>query len=308
LRGLTEAEAIQSQNARDPFPSSHRSRVPAFRKSMSITGRTKAVGLIAAGSILVLIGAVFWTSPRWFFDLVARLHPGCLYQVRSAEPLVALTIDDGPDPLTTPRILDQLRRYDARATFFVITDRIPGQEQLVERVVEEGHELGNHFTRDRPSIRMDRQTFEADLLQAHQALDQWAKPRWARPGSGWYTQEMVEVMRRHGYRCALGSVYPFDVLIPSVSWASSYVLRNVRPGAIIVLHDGGKRGLRTARTLARVLPELRRRGYRIVSLTESAGTPLRTSPKRHRGASSSPLCPLFRQSAFPTKPLVHRSH
>jgi peptidoglycan/xylan/chitin deacetylase (PgdA/CDA1 family) len=79
---------------------------------------------------------------------------------------------------------------------------------------------------------------------------------------------MIGVMQRHGYRCALGSVYPFDATIPSVTWATRYVLRNARPGAIVVLHDGGSRGLRTARVLAEVLPELRRRGYRVVSLSE----------------------------------------
>jgi peptidoglycan-N-acetylglucosamine deacetylase len=228
---------------------------------------SKTVALIAAGGILVTAVAVLWTAPSWFFTLLPRIHPGCLYRVRTDAPVVALTIDDGPDPVSTPRILAELRRHDARATFFLITARLKGQEQILQRMVQHGHELGNHLTQDRPSVRLGRPEFEADLIQAHRALTRWAQPRWARPGSGWYTQEMVEVMRRHGYRCALGSVYPFDVLIPSVSWASSYILRNVRPGSIIVLHDGGGRGLRTARTLDRVLPELRRRGYQIVSLT-----------------------------------------
>jgi peptidoglycan-N-acetylglucosamine deacetylase len=76
------------------------------------------------------------------------------------------------------------------------------------------------------------------------------------------------VLQRHGYRCVLGSVYPFDATIPSAAWATGYILRNVRPGAIVVLHDGGGRGRRTARVLAEVLPELRRRGYRVVSLSE----------------------------------------
>jgi peptidoglycan/xylan/chitin deacetylase (PgdA/CDA1 family) len=83
---------------------------------------------------------------------------------------------------------------------------------------------------------------------------------------------MIDVMERHGYRCALGSVYPFDATIPSVAWASSHILRNVRPGAIVILHDGGSRGRRTARVLAEVLPELRRRGYRVASLSELAGS------------------------------------
>jgi hypothetical protein len=79
---------------------------------------------------------------------------------------------------------------------------------------------------------------------------------------------MVGAMRRHDYRCALGSVYPFDAAIPSVAWATHHVLRNARPGAVVILHDGGSRGQRTAQVLAEVLPELRRRGYRVVSLSE----------------------------------------
>ena len=81
---------------------------------------------------------------------------------------------------------------------------------------------------------------------------------------------MVATMSRHGYRCALGSVYPFDAAVPSVSWTSRNILRNARPGAIVILHDGGARGNRTARVLARVLPKLRQQGYRIVSLSELA--------------------------------------
>lgn len=212
-----------------------------------------------------------WFAPGSFFTLLSRIHPGCLYQVRTEARLVALTLDDGPDSVSTSRILDELRRHDARATFFLISSRVLGQEQLVQRILREGHEVGNHFTKDRPSIWLDPQEFEADLMEAHRALSRWAEPGWARPASGWYTQKMVDVMRRHGYRCALGSVYPFDVLVPWVSWASSYILRNVRPGAIIVLHDGGSRGLRTAETLGRVLPELRRRGLKVVSLSRLVG-------------------------------------
>jgi peptidoglycan/xylan/chitin deacetylase (PgdA/CDA1 family) len=230
--------------------------------------RAQTVCSVLAGGLLVVSGAVIWTAPEWLLQRLTRWYPGCLYQVATDEPLVALTIDDGPDPASTPLILTELRRQDSRATFFLITDRLRGQEALVRRLVEEGHELGNHFTRDRPSIRLSLPAFEADLLQAHQELAPWGRPRWARPGSGWYSQTMIGVLQRHGYRCALGSIYPFDTTIPSAVWATGYILRNVRPGAIIVLHDGGSRGRRTARVLAEVLPELRRRGYRVVSLSE----------------------------------------
>jgi len=231
--------------------------------------RDRAVGLIAAG-VLAAAGAVLWAPPEWLIRRLARRYPGCLYSVPTQQPLVALTIDDGPDPVSTPVILAELRRHDARATFFLITDRIRGQEPLVSKLVAEGHELGNHFTQDRPSIRLGSRELEADLERAHRALAPWGRPVWARPGSGWYSQAMIGVMERHGYRCALGSVYPFDAAIPSVAWASGYILRNARPGAIVILHDGGGRGRRTARVLANVLPELRRRGYQVVSLSTAA--------------------------------------
>lgn len=242
---------------------------------MQVTGdiervmrRTHKLWSGAAGALLVATGTVFWTAPEWLVDCLARLSPTCLYRVRTEQPLIALTIDDGPDPASTPSILEVLRREDARATFFLIAERVRGREPLVRMLVAEGHEIANHFTEDRPSIRLSRRDFEADLLQAHRTLAPFGPLRWARPASGWYTQGMVEVMWRHGYRCALGSVYPFDAAIPLVSWSAAYIVRNARPGTIVILHDAGSRGHRTAEVLRRILPELRRRGYRIVSLSE----------------------------------------
>ena len=217
---------------------------------------------------MVIALAVVWTAPDWLVPRLARRYPGCLYQVPTKRKIVALTIDDGPDPRSTPAILDELKRHGARATLFLITGRLKGQSSLMRRLVGEGHQLGNHFTQDRPSIRLDSAEFEADLLAAHHALSPWGHPVWARPGSGWYSQEMVATMRRHLYRCALGSVYPLDAAIPSVAWATHYILRHVQPGAIVILHDGGNRGKRTVRTLGRVLPELRRQGYQVVTLSE----------------------------------------
>jgi peptidoglycan/xylan/chitin deacetylase (PgdA/CDA1 family) len=230
--------------------------------------RAQAVGLGVAGVLVLATGAALWTAPEWLIDQLATRFPGCLYRVPTQAPLMALTIDDGPDPSSTPLILAELHRQDARATFFLIAGRVRGREQLVRTLIAEGHELGNHFTRDRPSIRLRRRAFEADLVRAHQVLAPYGAVRWARPGSGWYSPAMIEVMREHGYRCALGSIYPFDATLPSTSFAARYILRNARPGAVVVLHDGGARGQRSAKVLAEVLPALRRRGYRVVSLSE----------------------------------------
>ncbi|MCZ6530840.1 MAG: chitin deacetylase family protein [Chloroflexi bacterium] len=180
---------------------------------------------------------------------------------------MALTIDDGPDASTTPAILDLLQEHGSHATFFVITERIPGNERLMERMIEEGHELGNHMTSEEPSIRLSREGFAEDLNAADSALTEYDEIRWLRPGSGWFTAGMIDTVESRGYRMALGSVYPFDHLIPSSWFAAEFILWRIRPGDVIVLHDHRWRGERTADTLRRVLPELTARGYKVVTLS-----------------------------------------
>ena len=264
--------------------------------------RSQRVGLGVAGVLVAATGAGLWTAPEWIIGRLAAWYPGCLYRVPTDAPLVALTIDDGPDPRTMPLILAELGRQGARATFFLIGERVNGQEGLVSRLVAEGHELGNHFMRDRPSIRLSPRAFETDLLQADQALAGYGPVRWARPGSGWYSRVMLDVMRRHGYGCALGSVYPFDAAIPSTAIAARFVLRHAGPGAVVVLHDGGPRGERTARTLRIILPELRRRGYRVVSLSElvAAVYPADAADKRgRRRAPPTEHMPIYQTNSRP---------
>jgi len=233
---------------------------------LKLPGRSGLAGLLA-----LALGAFLWSPPDWLVDSLAAVRPGCLYRARLPAPLIALTIDDGPDPVSTPLILAQLRRHEAHATFFLISSRVAGREQLVRDLVAMGHELGNHLTRDEPSIKLKPAQFEHALLEAHRVLAAHGRVTWMRPGSGWYSRSMIDIIQRHQYRCALGSIYPFDAVLPSHRFAVSYILRNARPGAVVILHDGGARGLRTARLLGTALPELRARGYRVVTLSELLG-------------------------------------
>jgi peptidoglycan/xylan/chitin deacetylase (PgdA/CDA1 family) len=195
-------------------------------------------------------------------------HPDVLYSFDTDQMVVALTIDDGPDPLSTRLILDSLAENEATATFFIITDRIPGNEDLLKEMVSSGHELGNHLTRDEPSINLDPPVFESELIRSQALLSEFSETDWFRPGSGRYDDWMLEILKKHDYHCVLGTIYPLDAQITSSWFAKKVILWNVKPGAIIILHDAGSRGVRTARLLADVLPELRKKGYRIVNLTE----------------------------------------
>ena len=230
--------------------------------------------LISTGSLAVSVflafGVVLWLQPEWLIATLHQRSPDVFYSIKTEEKIVALTIDDGPDACGSPRILDILQEYDAHATFFLISDHIQGNEEYVERMVAEGHELGNHLTEDEPSVALSDAEFERELLEADEAISRFAEVKWVRPGSGWYNEEMLATIKKHGYQCALGNVYPYDPQI-SIYWFSAFhVLTNVKPGDVIVLHDYNRRGGRTAKALEIILPKLEKRGYRVVTLSELA--------------------------------------
>ena len=222
--------------------------------------------LLGLGS--VVIAALLRPGPvvRW----LSRRFPNVLFAQPDAGPLVALSFDDSPHPMLTPRILDVLAEHDARATFFMIGERVAGNEAVVRRLISEGHELGNHLMSDAPSARLSAAEFERQLLQTHAVLAPFGPVRWLRPGHGWFTRRMLDQLPAHGYQCALASAYALEFLAVPAPYAARHILLAVRPGSVIVLHDGAAERARTVAVLERLLPALRRRGYRVVTVSELA--------------------------------------
>jgi peptidoglycan-N-acetylglucosamine deacetylase len=101
-----------------------------------------------------------------------------------------------------------------------------------------------YLTADEASIRLSPEAFEADLLAAAQVWQPYVSSslRWLRPGMGFYSASMVATAQRHGYRLALGSVFPYDTHVPFSGFAIAFILSTVQPGDIIVLHDGESKG------------------------------------------------------------------
>jgi peptidoglycan/xylan/chitin deacetylase (PgdA/CDA1 family) len=228
-----------------------------------------AAAVASLTSVLVagLLAVVVLGSPQPVVDALQARTAGVLFSVETDERVVALTIDDGPSS-ATPRILDVLEAHDAKATLFLIGEHLDAHPGAARQAVEEGHELANHMLVDEPSIRLSGEDFRHQLVSTEQRLAPLGGARLLRPGSGWVNDRMIDQAAERGYRTVLGSVYPFDVAIPAPRFLAWYVTRNVRPGSIIVLHDGPGRGDRTAEVLGRVLPELRQRGFRVVTVTE----------------------------------------
>ena len=236
-------------------------------------GVTHLLGLVS-----VVVAALLRPGPmvRW----LSRRFPDVLFQQPNAGQLVALTFDDSPHATSTPCILDVLAAHEARATFFMIGEYVAGNEEVVRRLITEGHELGNHMLTDAPSARLSAAEFERQLLQMHEVLAGFGPVRWFRPGHGWFNRRMLDQLRCHGYRCAMASTYAYEFLPISAPYAARHILLNVRPGGVIILHDGVPHLERTVGVLERILPALRRRGYRVVTLSElaAAGQTSRVDP------------------------------
>lgn len=203
---------------------------------------------------------------RW----LSRRFPDVLFHQPRAGWLIALSFDDSPHETLTPRILDLLAAHDARATFFMIGGHVPGNEEVMRRLIAAGHEIGNHMMADTSSAELTPAEFERQLRQTHALLAPFGPVRWFRPGHGWFNQRMLDQIHRHGYRCGMASAYALEFLPVSAPYAARHILRNIRPGGVIVLHDGKADRVRTIDVLRRILPELRRRGYQIVTMSELA--------------------------------------
>jgi peptidoglycan/xylan/chitin deacetylase (PgdA/CDA1 family) len=200
--------------------------------------------------------------------LAAAVRRDVLFFVETNERVVALTLDDGPHPLVTPRVLDVLSRHGARATFFLLGSRAEGHPSVVRRIAAEGHELGNHTWEEECSACLPPLRFEQSLSRTHRVLTRFGAVCLFRPGSGWTTRRIVTVAERHGYRCVLGSVYPQDARVPFRRWIVKDVLRRARPGAIIILHEGTIERARVTGVLDEVLRALRHRGYRVTTVSD----------------------------------------
>lgn len=214
-----------------------------------------------------LAGCAHHAEPRWLVRMLPGSYPEVVYFVPTAEPAIALTIDDGVDAATTPLILDVLHEHDATATFFLVSNSVSGNEALVGRIVAEGHEIGHHMTEDQPTASLPPEELTEKFFRAAGTLERFAPITWFRPGSGRYNRRIVRLTRERNYRIALASVFPLDTLMANPSRVAAYVRRMVRPGSVIVLHDVGDRGRRSVETLELLLPEFRNDGVKVLSLS-----------------------------------------
>lgn len=217
--------------------------------------------LLAACGVATITAALCVRPPFAVVRLLARRMTDIVFYADTTLPLIALSLDDGPDPELTPQILDVLARHRAHATFFVLGHRAATHPDVLNRITGAGHELGNHGWDATPAWTMGADQLEASMRRTAAVLEPLGASRLFRPGSGWIPRRRRSRIAALGYRCVLGSVYPQDGAILWPQYAVWDVLRRAQPGAIIVLHEGRPDRGAVVATLERILTGLRRRGY-----------------------------------------------
>ncbi|MNS46053.1 Peptidoglycan-N-acetylmuramic acid deacetylase PdaC [compost metagenome] len=196
-----------------------------------------------------------------------------VWEVPTEDKVVALTFDDGPDPKQTPVILDLLEQYQAKATFFVIGNRAVQYPKLLKEVFTKGHEIGNHtYNHTYFNARNSSQLFDKEVTRAEESIYNATGKHSVlfRPPGGFYNKNIVTSSHNKGYQVVLWSWHQDtrDWARPGVNRIVNKVLGNLRSGDIILMHDHVEGSSQTALALKTILPEIQKRGYRCVTVSE----------------------------------------
>lgn len=194
-----------------------------------------------------------------------------IVSVRTSKPMVAMTFDDGPVPKVTPLYLSALREHRAKATFFLVGQTVRRAPSLVRKELAAGHEVASHTSSHRNLLQLDPAGQVAEIEAGQAAIQQvtGTRPALFRPPFGAMNTTIGGRVAAAGARSVGWNVNVEGVLRNHTITAAVRVLvRQARRGSIILAHDGPHARPRTLATIRRLLPALRARGLRVVTVSE----------------------------------------
>lgn len=184
---------------------------------------------------------------------------------------IALTFDDGPWPNTTSEVLDVLKKNNVKATFFVVGRQVQKYPQLMKQIVDEGHAIGNHtWSHQYHHYNEPAAAHELDSTAALVYKTTGVKTSLFRPPAGILNNGLVGYAHEKKYAVVMWSVDTKD-------WSSrrttaqgfiDLILKNVKPGGIVLLHDGGGNRAKTVQALPQLIAQLKKRGYEFATVPE----------------------------------------
>ncbi|WP_017718030.1 polysaccharide deacetylase family protein [Kamptonema formosum] len=204
------------------------------------------------------------------FSVPARFQGQIVYRlnVSAQEKVVALTFDDGPWP-STPAVLDILKRNKIKATFFWVGRHLQYYPDIARRVVAEGHAIGNH-TWNHKYHRVDESTAAKEIGRTAALIYQitGVKTSLFRPPGGVLNNGLAACAQKQNMAVAMWSTDTPELRYARADRIVSTVLNNVQSGGVVLMHDGGGDRSATVRALPKIIAELKKRGYKFVTLPE----------------------------------------
>lgn len=214
------------------------------------------VAVTAAIFVALTTAGVCCVRWQWFVKSVCRMN--------KAKPVLTLTFDDGPDPACTARLLDWLASSQIRAVFFCIGQHVQQHPDLACRIVDEGHQLGNHTQHHSVwNNLLPRAVLWRELADAQQTIERITgqKPRLYRPPFGLTNPRLGWVLRRLDLTSVGWTIRSFDTCDSSAIKVANRIVTRLRAGAIILLHDGHADADRLLDILSRIVDAARDKGY-----------------------------------------------
>ncbi|WP_025298877.1 polysaccharide deacetylase family protein [Niabella soli] len=196
----------------------------------------------------------FIKTPSW----LKKVYGGYIWDIPVREKKIFLTFDDGPHPVATPFVLEQLKHYNARATFFCIGKNVQAEPALYQQLFEEGHRVGNHTHNHLNGWRTDTHIYLDNILQASNVIN----TDLFRPPYGRITRKQGYLLRQKHFRIIMWDVLSGDFdqsLAPEKCLAN--VVRKTTPGSIIVFHDSQKAFNNLQYVLPKALEQLSAAGF-----------------------------------------------
>src|SRR5437870_6291623 len=197
-------------------------------------------------------------------------------------PYIAMTFDDGPSATLTPKLLDLLAAHHIKATFFVIGENVAEHPEIVARAAREGHEIGNHSWSHPNFAKMSQENVRSQLQRTDDAIKNATgkRPTLLRPPYGSVTErEKRWIHDEFGYDIILWDVDPLDWKRPGPAVVRSRILKETRPGSIVLSHDIHPG---TIEAMPSTLDELEAKGFKFVTVSEllDMATPITPRPQQ----------------------------
>ncbi|HTN07809.1 polysaccharide deacetylase family protein [Agriterribacter sp.] len=199
----------------------------------------------------------YFIQPPWWLK---KLYPACIWEMETDEKVIYLTFDDGPHLQATPFVLDELKRHDAKATFFCIGKNVARHSDIYRRIVHEGHRTGNHTFHHMNGWKANDTAYLKDIAAAREYIDSGL----FRPPYGkitkWQVRHLTDAFKMKVIMWSVLSA-DFDAKVTPETCLKNVML-GAKPGSIVVFHDSEKAWRNIAYALPKVLMHFSERGYR----------------------------------------------